>query len=192
MERQDVLRKLQKLRVMADRTPGPEGLAAARLFDALISKYDIDPALVDAEEKRDFRLNAPQSVQRWAIQIGQSFGLRFFHYKRNRKEVFVTATETEYRILCDSVMVLKKIYAAKKKEFTAKLNGYMYGYVQTTYPTDDKVLCPKCNSEMIYSKSDRRYFCKDCGYVGKKLRKTNIDFEEMAKGARDSGRLITA
>jgi len=193
MSNQDIVRKLQKLRVMAERATGPESENAKRLFDSLIDKYGMDADAFDAEDRKDYRVCYTREMKRWANHVGFSLGLEMRHLKKDSGVIFVNATPTEWEVYQKALEAVKLIYFAKKAEVMAKLNGYMYGFMHTAYPyTKEEPKCPTagCDNTLSYSKEDRRYYCPLCGYKGKKMRKFNVDLEEIVAGKRDSGRLI--
>jgi hypothetical protein len=191
---QDIIRKLQKLQAMVDGGTTHEAANARRIYDTLINKYDIDESQLSEKKHREYTPKA--KLRAYAVHAASFLGLSIYTYKQMRKSpLLIDSTGNEYNLFIDIVRYIEAVYNAiyksKIKEAKKSVESYMYGFIMATYPTKDKPAeCPTCKAEMKYSDGDRRYYCSSCGFVGKKLRKRELNYSDAMEGQRDSGRLL--
>lgn len=191
-DKNDILRRLQKLRVMIDGAGTThEQKTAQSLFDKLIERYKIKPD--ELEEKVNRELNCRYGLNRHMIHVCESLGIETYVYRGQKKSpLIIKSTRKEYEIVCDIVPEIERIVEAKKKEIKKIMKSYMYGFLKTSYPISKKEpCCPMCGNVLEYDEAARRYFCTYCTYKGKRLKVIEIDEREMMKGQNDSGRLLT-
>lgn len=191
----DIIKKLQKLKVMAERGIGHEAENAQRIFEALSEKYGIKEEQIGLAALRQKRvIKCPKELKEYLKQIAFSLELGVYSYT-NRKgssisPVIVDCNEEEQKLLEDLIKTVSIIYKYKKKEAMMKVSSYMAGYVSSTYPVNDKAIkCPHCDLPLEYVEQERRYVCS-CGYKSRKVKRRLVSQEEYMTGMSDSGRLL--
>lgn len=188
MAPENIQRRLQKLRVMIEHGKGLEVGNARRLFDTLMEKYQVDET--ETEPITEHKLKYNPKLKRASFHLAQSLGLNAYYYTGTRRNLIVKCTQTEWEIFESAYMQIEELFHSQQKELFKKLDGFMYGFMEMTYPVKDvEPTCPSCDGILIYDMFDRRYTCK-CGYKGTKTRTRNINSEGIKEGRESSGRLL--
>jgi len=195
VNREDLIRKLQKLRERANSGDDFECQAAQRMFDAIIDKYDI--AETEIEEVKDWDcIEKNTDVYRFMQHVSASLGLVTGGYRRGKRKTnqwFVRCTKTEWEVFKDIYTNIKAMYnirlrdELKRARVAAK--SYVAGFVTQTYSVEDPN-CPECNEKLGYNKEQHWWECPWCAYHGKKIKPVEVDHKAFATGRMESGRLI--
>lgn len=180
--------RLQKLRQMAELGTGAEAEAAQRILDNLIEKYTVDSA--ETEPVQHFTVQYNPRLRETALHLAASLGIERYRYNGERRNIHFNCTQSEYNVYVAAYNQLDKLFKAKQSEMYKEINGFMYGFMELTYPIQsEEPQCPQCAEVLEYDVIDRRYYCV-CGYKGKKLRARYINQKGAEAGAEASGRLL--
>lgn len=186
-----IIKRLQKLRVLAERAGDtPEGRMAQQLFEKLAAKYDVDVKKVQPRIKRIFHYGQ-HTFRRHAEHLAFSLDLKVYHAGKGGVVTVIEANDEEWEVFTNLVSQVKLLFKEKKKEVMQKLDSYIAGFVEMTYPiTYEEPACPVCGTELIYLKRERRFHCPACPYKSKKFKVHLIDSGEYDQGAAASGKLL--
>lgn len=200
--REERLRKLQKLRDLADHpaTEGPLAEAAREQYEKLLRKWEVDPASLETEQPREWTFKMPPGCEIIFSQAVHHLELKGWKPKKFRITILATQAEKDlYYTLVSLALAARRQKIAEQKK---ALHSFLLGLAVNSFPTGPSK-CPKCgepheNQGGRYSFDDeaRRFTCASCGYKGRKFPAMDIDQGELAEGAAAAdrlrpGRLIT-
>lgn len=199
---EDRIRKLQKLRTLADHpgTEAPLAKAARAQYEALVKRWEIDPEALAAEEEKNWTLKVHSGCWDLYVHIFRHLELEcYYTYKGNSRRksktaVEVKATESEIRLakvlLANVILTRKNRLKEVWKKAKLELNSYMTGLMLGSFPTGP-CKCPKCEEveapvgRFLYHPSERRMMCAACGYQSKKFKDKRVDKEALRAGQMD-------
>jgi hypothetical protein len=202
-ETEDRVRKLKKLLALAEHPNTEKTVAdAARArYEALVQQWEIDPASLESESVREWRVLVPSGCFDYFAFIAQYLeivvsGLRNRRTKRfDKKVVILECGESDYKTARAIMNNFAKIREQKMKSEVKRarlgVESYLLGVLDTNFPKGP-LNCPECGRPESdepggyrFDSGSRRFKCDACGYASRRERKRNIDLEKFASGAKD-------
>lgn len=198
MEREDLIRRLQKLRERAQSGNDSECAAAKLLFERILRKYELTEEQIEESVIFDW-VERDTEIQLYMNQVCASLGFETGYYLRNKKKIkskrYVKCTKSEYTIFEDVLWQVRKMYkdrmAGELRAAKLRAKSYMAGFISQTYSCDDPK-CPVCSEILVYDKKEQRWKCLSCSYLGRKQKIRHVDPGAYMEGQASSGRLLVA
>jgi ribosomal protein S27AE len=187
--REEILRKVAKIRVLTERGVGGEAEQARRTLENIMEKYQLDAS---ALEERELVCVPHEWDMRYVVKhLAWALDFEVFTGGKWKDKLFIKVTPSEWDIYNEILKKAKKVYQYKKNELKKQLQGYMTGFLDQSYPISKKApMCPECVKEIIFDWQEKRYVCS-CGYKGKKVKIRHVDASDYSAGRKESGFFLT-
>jgi len=179
LNEQDLKRRVQKLRERVALDDGPEALMAETLLNKILSQHSLPEDFGTQVVRRPVKIHA--GMNRVAKYVAWAFKLDVYVNKGSGK-ISVEGCERDVELFEWALDDLKTIYNNMYAKAMLKLKSHMIGMAESMFNLDPPK-CPKCGGELVVR--ERRWHCT-CGYISKKMRSVDVDFDAYVKGSSES------